>query len=260
MSTSKKTIDFTSKNVKAFTGWLKRFSTIGNMLLLEIDQSKSYFIAKTYNDERSVVKKGSIKFDEAGLVTKPSTDSKRIKVGIFNIARLIKIMEQFNDKQFTFTIEFQEITNNNELEYAAEKIILKNNTLKMSVDCTSLNIFKYITDDLFTNTIASMPIKENFDLLNDDIAQITILNVLDNEHKFMKFEVANSRIFVTGKTYEFDIAKSKNTNKLDIGIFKSQFISLDDEAYDVELGEEKLVFRSKDSETVTVISKAEDNE
>jgi hypothetical protein len=54
MATAKKTIEFTAKNVKAFTGWLKRFSTIDKSLLLEIDQATSTFIAKTYNEERSV--------------------------------------------------------------------------------------------------------------------------------------------------------------------------------------------------------------
>ena len=91
MAISKKTLEFTAKNAKAFTAWIKRFSSIDNTLLLEVDRSNSIFIAKTYNEEHSVVKMSSIKFDEAGFTVKDGTESKRVKVGIFNIPRLIKI-------------------------------------------------------------------------------------------------------------------------------------------------------------------------
>ena len=38
---AKKTIEFTAKNAKNFTNWLKRFSPIDNSLLLEIDEKTS---------------------------------------------------------------------------------------------------------------------------------------------------------------------------------------------------------------------------
>ena len=46
MAISKKTLEFTAKNAKAFTAWIKRFSSIDNTLLLEVDRSNSIFIAK----------------------------------------------------------------------------------------------------------------------------------------------------------------------------------------------------------------------
>ena len=173
---TKKTVEFTAKNVKAFTGWLKRFSTIDNSLLLEIDQQKSMFIAKTYNEERSVVKMSSIKFDEAGLAATVTKDPKRVKVGIFNIPRLIKIMDQFNDVEFTITIEYQEMINEADTQYAGEKILLKNKNLKMNVDCTSLNIFKYIPDQLFVDSIATIQTIGSFELPKAVLENINSLN------------------------------------------------------------------------------------
>ena len=84
----------------------------------------------------------SIKFDEAGFTVKDGTESKRVKVGIFNIPRLIKIIDQFQDAEFTLTIEYQELVGEGETQFAAEKNLLKSKMLKMSVDCKSLNIFK----------------------------------------------------------------------------------------------------------------------
>ena len=260
MATTKKTVEFTAKNVKAFTGWLKRFSAIDNTLLLEIDQVKSTFIAKTYNEERSVVKMSSIKFDEAGLTTKPNKDPKRIKVGIFNISRLIKIMDQFNDDEFNITIEYQDLVGDGDTQYAGEKILLKNKTLKMNFDCTSLNIFKYITDDIFNNNIAKVVKIGSFLLSKAAIEKINGLNALDNDHRFMEFKIIGSEVTVVGKSYDKIIATSLNVTTADLSIFKEQYATLDIEEYDVELGDDRLVFRSKESETVTVISKAEDKD
>jgi hypothetical protein len=256
---TKKTVEFTAKNVKAFTGWLKRFSTIDNSLLLEIDQQKSMFIAKTYNEERSVVKMSSIKFDEAGLAATVTKDPKRVKVGIFNIPRLIKIMDQFNDVEFTITIEYQEMINEADTQYAGEKILLKNKNLKMNVDCTSLNIFKYIPDQLFVDSIATIQTIGSFELPKAVLENINSLNGLDNDHRFMQIAFKEGEVIVSGKAYERVIAEKQLTTA-ELSIFKDQFSTLDVENYDVNLGEDRLVFISKDSETTTVISKAEDKD
>ena len=64
---------------------------------------------------------------------------------------------------------------------------------------------------------------------------------------------------VSGKAYERVIAEKQLTTA-ELSIFKDQFSTLDVENYDVNLGEDRLVFISKDSETTTVISKAEDKD
>ena len=88
-------IEFTAKNAKVFSSWLKKFAAIDKSLLLEVDENDNIFCAKVYNEERSVVKFSQIKFDEAGFTVKESKDKRRIKVGIYNITRLMKIIDQF---------------------------------------------------------------------------------------------------------------------------------------------------------------------
>ena len=255
-----KQIEFTAKNVKAFTGWLKRFASIDSSLLLEIDEKTSQFIAKTYNEERSVVKMSQIRFDEAGLTTKANADPKRIKVGIFNISRLIKIIDQFNDQEFTLTVNYQDlIGDDSSVQYAGESLLLKNKTLKMNVDCTSLNIFKYISDDLFTGTIAVIDILGEFILEKGTIEKINSLCALDNEHRFMEFKFQDNEIIVSGKTFDLTIGEIGKENA-SINIFKDQYSNVDIEKYDIELGEDRLVFRSKDSDTTCVISMAVDQD
>ena len=61
------------------------------------------------------------------------------------------------------------------------------------------------------------------------------------------------------KAYDLLIGTTKAIDS-SLTIFKDQYVSLDVENYSVALGEDRLVFTSTDSETTTVISKAENNE
>jgi hypothetical protein len=254
-------IEFQAKNVKAFTSWLKRFSSIDNSLLLEVDENASSFVAKTYNEERSVVKMSKIAFDEAGMISKPSKASKRIKVGIFNISRLIKTLDQFNDAEFMFTVNYDEVIgDDSEKNYAAKDLQFKNKSLKMNVDCTSLNIFKYIPDDLFKDTIATITVAGEFELTKASIEKLNSLCVLDNEHKFVEFKFVEDGILVAGKSFQLTLEERKGLPETTINIFKDQYSNVDIENYNVKLGEDRLVFNSKDSETVCVISVAIDKD
>jgi hypothetical protein len=260
MTSTKKTIEFTAKNVKAFSNWLRRFASIDNSLLLEIDEKTSKFIAKAYNEERSVVKMSEIKFDDAGLTTKVSKEPKRIKVGIFNIPRLIKIIDQFSDMEFTFIVNYSDLVSEESTQYAGETLLLKNKNLKMSVDCTSLNIFKYITDDLFKTQIAQMDAIGTFELTKAHLDKINSLCALDNEHKFIEFKFAENTVYVSGKVFEYLIEEKKDLKDASINVYKDQYSNVDIENYDVELGEDRLVFKSKDSDTVCVVSMTTDSE
>ena len=253
-------IEFTAKNVKAFSAWLKKFSSIDTALLLEIDETESRFLAKTYNEERSVVKLSSIKFDVAGFIVKPSKDPKRIKVGIYNITRLMKIMEQFSDLEFSFTVNWDEIKDGENVEYTGINLILKNKHLKITVECTSLNIFKYISDELFETRISALDeVLAKFSLTKANIEQTNQLCSLDSEDKFMQFR-NRSNVYVSGKT--FDLMLWENPGEHDgtensINVFKEQFTSVDVEDYHVKMGEDRLVFKSVDEFTTTVISRVE---
>jgi len=252
-------IEFSAKNVKAFSAWLKKFVSIDQSLLLEVDETESLFLAKTYNEERSVVKYSQIKFDEAGFAVKPSKDPKRVKVGIYNIARLMKIMDQFNDQEFSFTINYDELSGDT-TEWAGLTLLLKNKNLKMTVDCTSLNIFKYIPDAKFKDAIATVEdVLAKFELTKANIEQTNQLCSLDNEYKFMEFRSAEN-VYVAGKTFDLLVGETPGANdgKEDsINIFKEQFESVDIEDYHVKMGEDRLVFTSDSENTVVVISMVE---
>lgn len=255
-----KKIEFTAKNVKPFQAWLKKFVSIDQSVLLEIDENNDRFCAKVYNEERSVVKFSQIKFDEAGLTVKKSKDPQRVKVGIYNIARLMKVMDQFGDGEFSFTINYDEVTGEGNTDFAGINLILKNKSLKFNVECTSLNIFKYIDDELFENRIAALDdVVANFSLSSSDIEKTNSLCSLDSEYKFMEFR-NEGNVYVSGKSFDLLIGENPTVpgNPVNsINIFKEQFNSIDFEDYTVKMGDDRLVFTAKDKNTTTVISMVE---
>ena len=255
-----KKIEFNAKNVKAFSAWLKKFVSIDQSLLLEIVEDESMFLAKTYNEERSVVKLSKIKFDEAGLTVKKSKDPQRVKVGIYNIARLMKVMDQFGDEEFSFTVNYNEVTGDGGTDFAGLNLVLKNKTLKFTVEVTSLNIFKYIDDELFESRIAALDnVVAKFELSAPNIEQTNSLCSLDSDYKFMEFKNA-ANVYVCGKSFDLLIGENPGEwdgNEDTINIFKEQFDSIDGENYNVEMGDDRLVFRSSDKNTTTVISMVE---
>lgn len=254
-----KKIEFSAKNVKPFASWLSRFSSVDNSLLLEIDEENANFVAKTYNEERSVVKFSEIPFDEAGLLLKarPELNGKRVKVGLYNISRLIKVMDQFGTDSFDITFNYDEILGD-AVEYAGITILLKNKNLKMTIDCTSLNIFKYISDSLFNTAISKVEkVIDMFDLSKDDIEKINSLSKLDSDYKYLAFS-RNNGIKVCGKTFDLLLQEDTESSVISsIDIFKEQFEKIDVESYKVVMGEDRLVFRSTVSNTVVTVSMVE---
>ena len=249
-----KTIEFTATNVKPFSAWLKRFSSIEHSLLIGIDEANKCFTAKSYNEEKSVVKFSKISFSDAGFVQKKGSDSSFIKAGIYNIPRVIKSLDHFQAGEFSFLIQFEEVLNDEgQKDLAATAFLLKSASLKMKIECTSLNIFKYIPDDLFHSKIAQANPITTFDLPNVTIEKINSLSDLDKEYKFLEFLTRDKKVFVRGKSFELDIADNGD-EKAVISVYKDQFDKLDIESYEVDFGEEKLVYRSKDSDTITVTS------
>lgn len=253
-----KTIEFNVSKSNIFTNYLKKFSTIDKSVLLEVDLDKGQFIAKSPNEERSVVKYSALSFSDAGFELK-TKNKIRVKIGIFNIARLIKIIDQFNDN-FEFIIKYDEIIgNNNQKEYAALSIVLSNDNLKFANECTSLNIFKYISDDLYNNTIRKIDEIVSFDFNKTIIEKIGTFCELDKEYKLIEFITKNDNLYIKGKTFEYLILPSSNTN-IKIPFYKDQLDKIDLESYKLTIGSDRILFSSLDSESEILISKVELNQ
>ena len=256
-SMATKSIEFTVNNSSTFTSYLKKFISIDKSTLLEIDLDKSKFISKSSNEERSVVKYSSLSFSEANFDLK--TKSKiRIKIGIYNISRLIKIIDQFIG-EFQFIVKYDEVINNNQTEYAGTSIILSNTGLKFANECTSLSIFKYISDELYETKIHKIDNLVSFEFNKETIEKIRTFCDLDKEYKLIEFINKNGNLYVKGKSFEYLILSSSDNN-IRIPFYKDQFDKLDSENYNLIIGSDRVLFTSLDTSTEITISKVEAND
>lgn len=254
-----KQIEFKAKDVKAFTNWLKRFSSIDGSLLLEIDNSLKEFLAKTYNEEKSVVKFSKINFENSGfnLISK-NVPQKRIKIGLYSIPQLIKTLEHFSD-EFSVIFKYDEVTDDTSTDFAGTNILIKSETLKVGFECSSLKIFKYIPDTVFESVICDMSELVGFELKKEDISQIVSLSTLDKDLKNMEFINKSGNLYAKSKSFEYLLNVSSDV-KSRLPFLKSQFEKIDVENYNVSIGEDRMVLTSLDESTKTVISRLEENE
>lgn len=257
-----KNIEFNVKSVNEFTNWIKRFASINDSLLLEIDKTNNEFVAKTYNEEKSVVKFSKLNFSDAEFetITKTSLD-KRIKVGIHSLKKLIKTLSHFSDSEFKFSFKYDKLIEDDSSEsLSGTSMLLKNDSLKINITCTPLNIFKYINDDLFNNNIANTESSFSFSIQKEIIDKINSLISLDAEYKYLRFLTKDNKIYAKSKSFEYVIEEANDPKNSEIEILKDQFSKVDTENYNCNLGEDRIVFHSKDSETITVLSEVERND
>ncbi len=220
-----KIVEFNVKNSKPFTSYLKKFTSIDQSVLFELDLEKEQFIAKSTNEERSIVKYGILNLSEAGFEVNAKLKI-RIKIGVYNISRLIKITDQFGD-EFKLVIKYDEIVgNNNQKDFAATSILLNNEDLKFNIECASLNIFKYISDELYEKTIRKVNEILSFDLTKDTIEKIRVLSELDKDYKLIEFINKNSTLYAKGKSFEFLIIPTTNI-EVKLPFYKDQFDKID---------------------------------
>ncbi len=253
-----KTVEFTVKSSKQFTSYLKKFASIDSTVLFEVDLLKSRFVAKSPNEERSIVKFGSISFAEAEFETK-SKELIRIKTGVYKIDHLIKIIDQFGD-EFKLIFKYDEvIENNNTKDYAALAILVKNDDLKFNTECTSLNIFKYISDELYDGTIRQIQEVISFDFSKDNIEKVRALSELDKEYKLIEFKNKDGNLYAKGELFEYLIAPTTNVDAT-ITFYKSQFNKVDVENCKVVMGPDRMSFTSTDTDTEIIVSRVEGND
>lgn len=153
-----------------FENWLKSFKEINDSLLMEIDTTQKLFIAKTYTNDKTIVKYGKLDFDAAALevVSVTGKDRKkvtldewntantaRIKVGIYQILdKFIKVINRFGSTDnYKIVIKFDQNTDG---DFVAQRIEFKSLTLNMAASAAELTEFKYITDEQFLNGIAKI--------------------------------------------------------------------------------------------------------
>lgn len=265
--TSKKII-FDSNNSKDFALWLKKFAIIASDLLLEIDIENKCFIAKTFVEDRSTVKRSSLSFENANLHYKGDNINKIIKCGLMDVTKLMSILNLVNNTDFKITLIFTEIlSSNNDKELVCTNIVINNKTVKFNIDCMSIRTFTYLSDDKFRSVIMDEDEMEDivcsFNITTNEMTEIKKLCSFNKDMQFISFSKKNNNIYVTEKSFDYKLETilNKNTNdNADIKLFKLQLSKVEDDNYKVTMKNYRIIFESLSGDTIVVLAIIEGGE
>lgn len=234
-----------------FKDFLKRFSSIDNSLLVEIENG--VIRAKSYTPEKSVVKYSSIPLDE--IFSEYSDIKEPIRIGILNIDKLYSSFKFFGESEFEFILNYDKVDDIN----VGTEIILKNNSLKIDFQCASLKLFTYITDDILNKITNIDESKVDFLLPKEQQAKISSLFGIDSDYSKITFIKKLKKIFVQGKNFNLELVddNDNDNNNIKLSVFKHHYAFLDREDTIVHIADEKLIFLSNESDTKMIIGEAE---
>ncbi len=154
-----------------FENWLKSFKEINDSLLIEVDVENKCFITKTYTTEKTIVKYGSLTFEQANYEVEYSDEfNGRVYVGVFQyLDKFIRVVNSFVKDDHTLTIEFDD---NGKGQLVASSITFKSNELQMVLPGSIMDEFVIITDDQFKNNIATIDAPMCFNVSNENVKKL----------------------------------------------------------------------------------------
>jgi hypothetical protein len=231
--------------------FLKRFSPVSNNLLMEIEDG--YLKAKTHTPERSVVKSSKIEINKVFGVT----DGENIETtifGVFSLDKLIKSFSHFGESPLEFILEQE----NSEGQMVGTEIFLRNDSLKINFQCASLRLFTHITDEMMDRISDTSSASADFLMTREHQNRINALSGIDSDHKLLTMSLKSGEVQASSKSFNLTITNIDNMSaSSNISVYKTQFAFLDKEDMRVFINDDRMVFVSNESDTKTIVGKAE---
>jgi hypothetical protein len=244
-------MNFKIQSTNELVTFLKRFQSISNTLLLEIDGD--CLKAKTHTPEKSVVKYSKI---DLNLIFEYDADdiSDTIMIGIYSLDKLIKAFSHFTSNEVTMRIETENVDGQN----VGVEIILKSPELEITFPCASLRLFTHISDDLMHKIANTDAAEVDFVLTKDIQSKIASLGTIDSDQKILTFQLNKGVLSARGKSYNYNLCQVDNTKvKLSTSVYKNQFAFLDKEDAKTFISDDRLIFHSLETNTILTLGKVE---
>jgi len=233
-----------------FSAFLKRFSSIEESLLVEIEEGEMK--AKSFTPERAVVKFSRIGLNE---IFDHIEGPEELLFGIYKMPQLMGAFKHFSG-------EFEIIINHEKLDgkNIATDIILKSpdNKLKVTLECASYRLFKHLSDELFLDNIANIKddVQAKFSFSKETYSQINSLTGIDTDDKIIGFENTDTGVSVKGSAFEMEVVEGK-FDVFSINVYKQHFNLIDSEDVELYILSDKIVCHSNDENTITVIGETQ---
>lgn len=198
-----------------FVTWLKGFKDINSSLLVEINLDSNEFIAKSFPQDKSVVKYAKISFEDAGYELAyihngqgeefnwqeghdPET-SGRVKLGIYNVlGKFVDVVSMFDGSEHDMVVNF-DICNNvlywgskkAEKEYQAETTVFHSKALTMTVKNSQISdFFQKCDDETFLTRVCNISSPSTYEVntaVLGNLSKIASVFAADKSRDLIKF-------------------------------------------------------------------------
>lgn len=229
-----------------FSAYLKRFSSIEKSLLLEIVDGK--FIAKTHTPDKAVVKISSTALTE---IFDSVEDAKPVKIGLFAVDNFVQTFKHLGDNDVKFEIDSEDVSG----EQTATGIKIYNKNLKFNFPGASTSMFKYIAADLAKRIADTSSAVFSFRIDKDTLGKISSLCSIDSDNDTLNIRSKSGSVFISGKSFEQELPGVTADADTSISFYKTHYGFVDKEDTEVFVLEDKVVFKSLESDTAIVIGR-----
>ena len=245
------TLNLKLNKASKLINFLKRFSTIDNSLLLELNNGN--LMAKSHTPEKSVVKYSAIPLDE--IFTEYSDVTEHVKFGIFNVKKFSDSCNFFGENDFEMIIT----TDNMNGEVVGTSIVLKNASLNIEFQCAQLKLFTYITEQILNKVTDTSGSKVDFVLPKETQSRLASLFKIEDFSK-VTFLKKGNKAQAKGKSFNLVLVEDpdlKASADCELSVFKHHYAFLDNEDAHVYVCDDKAIFLSNESDTKMIIGEAE---
>lgn len=230
------------------TGYMKKFSVIEKNLLFEISDDR--IIAKTHTPDKSVVKIGSVLLSDIMDVVGEKEDA---KIGLFSVDNFVNSFKHFGETETKLEIKGETVGD----DTVATEMKATSKNLKISFPCASTSMFRYIDKTLAGKIVDTATSLFSFRIDKDTLSKISALGTLDSDNDTLSIVSKGGEVSFKGKSFEMTLPGVTSENDGDISFYKAHFSFIDKEDSEVFVLDNKVIFKSLETDTSIVIGKVE---
>lgn len=248
-NTEIKKISLPFKDPSSFIGFLNKFRTVDNNVLVILNEDELY--VRSYNDTKTIVKVGTTNI--SSIFEKTSEIEGNLKIGFYNLDKLSKF---FNALSVKDDLEFQVgYSRTRDGDDYANWIIVKTGEFEKTIRSIEKSNFKSMPDEAVTKTFATDGYLAKFKFDRVFAKRIQALSDLEN-HDYIEFNVVDNELYVYGKDFKLKYTGESTVtdDSLSTKVDKKNLSILDNEDYIAYIFDNKVLFITDTEEKSEVVS------
>ena len=233
-----------------FISFINRLKVIDTFVYFKIKDGVVQ--ASAYLPQRDAVKHHRIPLGQMFQIEEGAiTTDKELKVAFFDATRLTDAFKQFEYDSISGEIEFVE----NEEDFVATSFRIYNDELEITLACSEPSLgYKDLTDSQIQTIFNVDSANYKFDMDYTTLNKVKSLFGLDKEETF-SIEANGKGVKLTGNAYNMLVTPDYDGEAgSKVTLFKKYLNLLDKEDYTANVLGNRVVMRSKDSETLLTIA------